>query len=98
MEGHGDRNWDADSGDDSKDPACVFRAREADQGDLPRAWCVTEGGAEGRSFGGDGVPVPEDGPTPAEAGAVAVGAGRSSVRQCREGAAGAADADPGLRG
>ncbi len=54
-EGHGSRDWDAGCGDDREDSSGVFRPREADQGDLPRASGVAESGAEGDPLGGDGV-------------------------------------------
>lgn len=56
-EEHGGLFGDAGSGDDCEDPACVFRSEEADQGDLPGAWAVTEGRTEDASIRGDGVPL-----------------------------------------
>src|SRR5207244_10252079 len=51
--GHGGRVGDADSGDDREGPSSLFRADEADQGDLPRVSRVAEGRAQGDSVGGD---------------------------------------------
>ncbi len=53
--GHGGRVGDAGSGDDREDPSGVFRAEEADQGDLPRVSGVAEGRAQGDPVGGDRV-------------------------------------------
>src|ERR1700722_19959475 len=66
---HGSRGWDAGGGDDCEDPSRLFCSWSADQGDLPRAWRIAQGGPQGHPFGGDGVPVrardaaaSEDGP------------------------------------
>ena len=48
---------DAGCGDGREDPAGVFRSGQDDQGDLPRAEGVAEGGAQGAAVGGDGVPA-----------------------------------------
>src|SRR4051812_42242824 len=55
--GHGSRFWDADSGDDCKDPAGLLCPGEADQGDLPRVSGIAEGRAQSGSVAGDRVPV-----------------------------------------
>src|SRR5258705_3615853 len=56
-------------GDHCEDPSRLFCSRSADQGDLPRAWRIAQGGPQGHPFRGDGVPVrardaaaSEDGP------------------------------------
>src|SRR5204863_1852823 len=53
--GHGSRFGDAGSGDDREDPAGLFRAEKADQGDLPRVSVVAEGRAQGDPVAGDRV-------------------------------------------
>src|SRR5580693_9433414 len=53
----GGLDWDAGGGDGREDPAGVFCSGQDDQGDLPRATSVAEGGAEGSALGGDGVPL-----------------------------------------
>src|SRR4051812_31236936 len=53
--GQGSRFGDAGSGDDRKDPSGLFRAEEADQGDLPGVSALPEGRAQGDPVGGDRV-------------------------------------------
>jgi transposase len=43
------RGWDAGRGDDCKDTPGVFRAGQADQGDLPGVGRIAQGGQEGDS-------------------------------------------------
>src|SRR5262249_30135369 len=53
----GSLDRDAGGGDGSEDLAGVFCSGQGDQGDLPRAGCVAEGGSEGSALGGDRVPL-----------------------------------------
>src|SRR4051812_47632284 len=63
---HGSQDWNAGRGDYCEDSSRIFRSRPADQGDLPRPWCLPEGGTEGYPFGGNRVSLRTRGATASE--------------------------------
>ena len=88
---------DVGRGDDSADPAGVFRQGEADQGDRAGREGLAQHGAQGDPFAGDGVHLRPAGPADAEAGAVDGRAGADAGGQRDQVEAGAADAATDLR-
>lgn len=59
---------------------------------------LPEGGAQGAALGRDGVPLRAQAPSLSPDGRLARGTGPPVVGECGQAAAGAADADPDLRG